>query len=71
MYDRNYILFSFYIKHIIYYIYVCNIMCISITGLGLKLHFKVVLKSLKCNFFISAETLLYLNTNLHCNLAKL
>ncbi len=32
--------FSFYIKHIIYYIYVCNIMCISITGLGLKFHIR-------------------------------
>ncbi len=32
--------FSFYIKHIKYYIYVYNIMCISITGIGLKFHIR-------------------------------
>ncbi len=36
IYDSDDILFSFYIRHIKYY--VCNIMCISITGLGLKFH---------------------------------
>ncbi len=46
----NDILFSFYVKHIQNYICVCNIMCISIAGLGLKL-----------NLFMSVETLNEMN----------
>ncbi len=40
IYYSDDILFSFYVKHIKYYIYVCTIMCISITGLGLKFHIR-------------------------------
>ncbi len=50
IYYSNDILFSFYIKHIQYYVCVCNIMCISIAGLGLKL-----------NLFMSVETLNEMN----------
>ncbi len=38
IYYSNDILFSFYVKHIQNYVCVCNIMCISIAGLGLKLN---------------------------------
>ncbi len=34
IYYSDDILFSYYVKHIKYYVYFCNIMCISITGLG-------------------------------------
>uniref|UniRef100_A0A8C2Q5G0 Interleukin-4 receptor alpha N-terminal domain-containing protein n=1 Tax=Cyprinus carpio TaxID=7962 RepID=A0A8C2Q5G0_CYPCA len=40
IYYSNNILFSFQFKHIKYYIYECNKMCISITGLGLKFHIR-------------------------------
>ncbi len=50
IYYSNKILFSFYVKHVQNYICVCNIMCISITGLGLKL-----------NLFMSVETLNEIN----------
>ncbi len=49
-YYRNYILLSFYVKHIQNDVCVCNIMCISIAGLGLKL-----------NLFMSVETLNEMN----------
>ncbi len=50
IYYSNDILFSFYVKHIQNDVSVCNIMCISITGLGLKL-----------NLFMSVETLNEIN----------
>ncbi len=50
IYYSNDILFSFYVKYIQNDICVCNIMCISITGLGLKL-----------NLFVSVETLNEIN----------
>ncbi len=50
IYYSNDILFSFYVKLIQYYVCVCNIMCISIAGLGLKF-----------NLFMSVETLNEMN----------
>ncbi len=49
-YYSNDILFSFHVKHIQNDVRVCNIMCISIAGLGLKL-----------NLFMSVETLNEIN----------
>ncbi len=49
-YYSNDILFSFHVKHIQNDVCVCNIMCISIAGLGLKL-----------NLFMSVETLNEIN----------
>ncbi len=50
IYYSNDILFSFYVKHIQNDVCVCNIMCNSIAGLGLKL-----------NLFMSVETLNEIN----------
>ncbi len=50
IYYSNDILFSFYVKLIQNDVCVCNIMCISIAGLGLKL-----------NLFMSVETLNEIN----------
>ncbi len=49
-YYSNDILFSFHVKHIQNDVRVCNMMCISIAGLGLKL-----------NLFMSVETLNEIN----------